>query len=104
MTLQFKTDRSINAGGFKAVTRFTYGANQGCGGLVNVTTGRREISSIDIDGNGKYQPDLNCHWTILGDDFNIIKLRFTSFNLEIRDNGTSFSQMGPMRSQDFGQL
>ena len=32
LTLQFKTDRSINAGGFRAISRFTYRESGGCGG------------------------------------------------------------------------
>ncbi|XP_023337929.1 cubilin [Eurytemora carolleeae] len=89
VTLQFKTDRTISYGGFRAVTRFTYGANQGCGGKVNTTTGRQEISSLDANADGLYEPNLNCHWTVVGEDFKNIKLRFTSFDLELRENGSN---------------
>ena len=88
LTLQFKTDRSINAGGFRAVSRFTYGESSGCGGLVNVTDGSKTISSLDIDNDGKYESDLNCHWTVVAPEAKIVKLRFTSFDLELRQNDT----------------
>ena len=35
-----------------------------------------------------YEPDLNCHWTVTGPPDKIIKMRFTSFNLEMRQNDT----------------
>ena len=37
---------------------------QGCGGNKDLsgdsTTG--EIRSLDADGDGLYEPELNCHW------------------------------------------
>ena len=35
-----------------------------------------------------YEPDLNCHWMVTGPPDKIIKMRFTSFNLEMRQNDT----------------
>ena len=81
MTLQVKTDRSVTAGGFRAVTRFTYGASRGCGGLVNLTGSSQTVTSLDADSDGSYEPDLNCHWTVVGPPDKIIKMRFTSFDL-----------------------
>ena len=52
MTLQFKTDRSVAAGGFRAVSRFTYGASRGCGGLVNITESSQTITSLDDNNDG----------------------------------------------------
>ena len=88
LTLQFKTDRSINAGGFRAISRFTYGESRGCGGLVNVTDGSKTITSLDSNSDGRYETDLNCHWTVVAPEAKIIKLRFTSFDLELRQNDT----------------
>ena len=88
LTLQFKTDHSISAGGFRAISRFTYGESSGCGGLVNVTDGSKTISSLDANSDGKYELDLNCHWTIVAPEDKIIKLRFTHFDLELRQNNT----------------
>ena len=53
LTLQFKTDSSIAHGGFRAVTRFTWGASRGCGGLVNVTEGSQTINSLDVNSDGR---------------------------------------------------
>ena len=36
LALQFRTDYSVAGGGFRAVTRFTYGERAGCGGLVRL--------------------------------------------------------------------
>ena len=69
------------ARGFRAVTRFTYGASRGCGGLVNLTEAGQTIASLDVDADGNYEPDLNCHWTVTAPPDKIIKMRFTSFNL-----------------------
>ena len=33
----------------QAVSRFTYGEEQGCGGLVNVTASRGQVTSLDLD-------------------------------------------------------
>ena len=38
-----------------------------------------------------YEPDLNCHWTVTGPPDKVIKMRFTSFNLERRQNDTHHS-------------
>ena len=48
-------------------------------------SGRQEISSIDVDSSGKYEPDLNCHWTVVGQDYGIIKLRSYFFFTSIYD-------------------
>ena len=29
----------------------------------------------------RYEPDLNCHWTVVGPRDKVIKMRFTSFDL-----------------------
>ena len=87
--LQFKTDSTINAGGFQAAVKFTYGPNQGCGGNIDISNiGQKDIHSVDIDGDGKYESDLNCHWLITAQQNKVIKMRFTSFDLEVRENGS----------------
>ena len=99
-------------GGFRAVARFTYGPeqgfklfklinysmlfntihiyelDQGCGGLVNLTEGRRTITSLDLNGDGNYEPELNCQWTLAAPPGKVVKLRFTQFQLEMRQNDT----------------
>ena len=81
LTLQFKTDGSRSYRGFRAVSRFTYGSSRGCGGLINITESSKSISSLDVDGDGQYEPDLNCHWTVVGPADKVVKMRFTSFDL-----------------------
>ena len=81
LTLQFKTDGSRSYRGFRAVSRFTYGSSRGCGGLINITESSKSISSLDVDGDGQYEPDLNCHWTVVGPSDKVVKMRFTSFDL-----------------------
>ena len=29
----------------------------------------------------RYEPDLNCHWTVVGPADKVIRMRFTSFDL-----------------------
>ena len=56
LTLQFKTDRSRSFRGFRAVSRFTFGASQGCGGLINMTdSASKTISSLDVSGDGRLE-------------------------------------------------
>ena len=81
LTLQFKTDRSGRGRGFRAVSRFTYGSGAGCGGLINITDTSKTISSLDVNSDGLYEPDLNCHWTVVGPADKVVKMRFTSFDL-----------------------
>ena len=83
-----RTDGSVTSGGFRAVARFTYGPEQGCGGLVNLTEGRRTITSLDLDNDGNYDPELNCQWTVAAPAGKVVKLRFTQFQLEMRQNDT----------------
>ena len=43
---------------------------------------------MDSDNDGSYESDLNCHWLITAGQSKSIKLRFTSFDIETRDNGS----------------
>jgi len=40
------------------------------------------VSSPDIVGNGRYVTDLDCSWTVITTDNNIINLQFTNFELD----------------------
>lgn len=56
------------------------GPQQGCGGYLTSSSGM--FGSPDIDMNGKYEPYLNCLWTIAVDPNKVISLSFTTFELE----------------------
>ena len=73
---------------FTAIARFTYGADQGCGGQVNVDSST-QIQSLDTDHDGNYEADLNCQWLLSGQAGKILKLTFTRFNVEREQNSTS---------------
>ena len=77
---------------FSAIARFTYGPAQGCGGRWDIRgEDTTEIQSHDEDGDGNYEPELNCQWVLLGDPGKVLKLTFTasSFNIERDSNATS---------------
>ncbi len=59
---------------------FVSGELQGCGGMLNGTTGR--FGSVDDDGDNKYEANLECVWQIVVPDNKVIKLHFESFNVE----------------------
>ncbi|XP_061178089.1 cubilin-like [Saccostrea echinata] len=83
MLVNFVTDPTVAYGGFRAGYWTTYGERQGCGGILNSTSGR--FGSVDIDRNGVYEAQ-NCKWTIIVGDNKIVNLRFESMDLEeVRD-------------------
>ncbi len=91
MTIQFRTDGSFSARGFRAYIRFSYGPLQGCGGNIDLTgdstTG--EIRSLDANRDGKYEPNLNCHWVVIGRDGKNVRMSFASqFAVERAVNDT----------------
>jgi hypothetical protein len=57
---------------------------QGCGGVINQTSGT--IQSLDYDGDGQYENSLDCRWTKMAAANSIIVLNFTAFNLEPGDS------------------
>ena len=57
--------------------------------IVYACLGRQEISSLDANADGLYEPNLNCHWTVVGEDFKNIKLRLIFFF----DNHPPFSPL-----------
>ncbi|KAL3836256.1 hypothetical protein ACJMK2_021695 [Sinanodonta woodiana] len=82
MIINFISDSSVTSKGFQAAYRQTYGIYQGCGGVLNQTSG--SISSIE--SNGSYANDLDCRWTIFVGDNKVVKL--TIRNMEIENHAT----------------
>ncbi|CAM9531973.1 unnamed protein product [Lampetra fluviatilis] len=80
MFLLFVTDASVTAGGWQAAYRTTLGPAQGCGGMLTGDTG--ELTSPDINGDGLYESDLDCRWTVSVEPNNLITLTFSAFELE----------------------
>ena len=58
----------------------TSGVSQGCGGLLNASSGT--IQSLDYDGDGQYENDLDCVWRIQAPENKVIKLTMGRFILE----------------------
>jgi hypothetical protein len=58
------------------------GEAQGCGGVLNSTTGR--ITT----GDGEYEPNLDCRWRIIVGDNKIVKL--TIEGMEIESHSTCY--------------
>ena len=74
---------------FSAIAKFTYGSPQGCGGRLDVVSSTT-IRSYDADRDGNYEPELNCQWVLLGSDpGKVLKMSFTTFNIERDANSTS---------------
>ena len=48
------------------------GAFQGCGGYLLTPTG--SFGSVDGDGDGLYENNLDCRWNIFGGDNKVIQL------------------------------
>ncbi len=77
---------------FSALVRFTYGANSGCGGVINLRTSSvnqgTTMRSLDADSDGHYEPNLNCQWLVAGRQGKNVRLRFTEFDVESAQNET----------------
>ena len=56
------------------------GPAQGCGGLLNGTSGR--FGSVDYDLDGAYEADLNCVWQIMVEENQVVKLHYENMVLE----------------------
>ncbi|XP_074652971.1 cubilin-like [Tubulanus polymorphus] len=80
MLVKFASDNSIVGEGFLARYTTTYGIHQGCGGLLNSTSG--SFQSIDSDGDGLYEPYLVCTWRIQTTPGKVVLLNFTDWELE----------------------
>nr|XP_039268068.1 cubilin-like [Styela clava] len=84
MTIELITDGATTEDGFMSTYRQMAGPLEGCGGTLTSATGN--FSSIDLDGNGNYDPSLNCLWIIQASVNEVITVSFSQFKLE---NGTS---------------
>ncbi|KAK2147338.1 hypothetical protein LSH36_558g01028 [Paralvinella palmiformis] len=84
MSVNFITDQSVARDGFNATWRTTFGPDQGCGGLLNSSTG--SFHSIDSNHDNLYEPNLMCVWQIVVPEDQLIKLHFDHFQLESRPN------------------
>ncbi|XP_065114614.1 cubilin [Paramisgurnus dabryanus] len=81
MFIQFKTDASVSNHGFNAEYR---SAEQGCGETLTEPTG-----SFTSPGHPTVYPHgANCTWYISLEPGNLIRLSFTTFNLEYHTNCT----------------
>ncbi|KAJ8276925.1 hypothetical protein GJAV_G00069430 [Gymnothorax javanicus] len=78
--LVFRTDSSVAALGWRATYSETLGPQQGCGGYLTTPTG--QFGSPDIDLDGRYEPRLDCLWTIAMATNKAVNLTFTTFELE----------------------
>ena len=47
-----------------------------------------QIKSYDADHDNNYEPNLNCQWLVVGEPGKVIKLTFTTFNIEQDQNNT----------------
>nr|KAG5692366.1 hypothetical protein BaRGS_007979 [Batillaria attramentaria] len=73
MYIQFWTDRSISAIGFKAYYR-----TEACGGVYTAQTGVVRTPTYP----NPYGHNSNCTWSITVNQTNIIALKFTAFQIE----------------------
>eukprot|EP00061_Rhincodon_typus_P014098 g40911.t1 len=79
-----------NATGLFEITSFQstaplLGLNQGCGGYLSNIRGN--ISSPDINFDGKYENNLDCVWRIFVPLNKVINMTFTAFQLEDPSEG-----------------
>ncbi|XP_060950209.1 cubilin [Limanda limanda] len=76
----FRTDASVNGIGWRATYSETLGAAQGCGGYLSMPLGM--FGSPDPNLDGRYEPRMDCLWTIEMPVNRAINLTFNSFQLE----------------------
>ncbi|CAB1449408.1 unnamed protein product [Pleuronectes platessa] len=76
----FRTDASLNGIGWRATYSETLGAAQGCGGYLSMPLGM--FGSPDPNLDGRYEPRMDCLWTIEMPVNRAINLTFNSFQLE----------------------
>ncbi|XP_047455679.1 cubilin [Mugil cephalus] len=80
MFIVFRTDASVSGVGWRAIYHETLGPEQGCGGFLSTPMGM--FGSPDPNLDGRYEPRLDCVWTIEAQVNQAINLTFTSFDLE----------------------
>uniref|UniRef100_A0A3Q1IYA9 Uncharacterized protein n=1 Tax=Anabas testudineus TaxID=64144 RepID=A0A3Q1IYA9_ANATE len=76
----FVTDSSVNGIGWRATYSQTLGPAQGCGGYLSMPMGM--FGSPDPNMDGRYEPNMDCLWTIEMPINKAINLTFMSFDLE----------------------
>ncbi|XP_046880031.1 cubilin [Hypomesus transpacificus] len=76
----FRTDASIHGLGWRATYRETLGEAQGCGGYLSMPMGM--FGSPDINMDGRYEPLLDCMWTISLPVNKQVNVTFSPFELE----------------------
>ena len=69
---------------------FNFSFLQGCGGrtYLDGSGDTKEIQSLDTDGNGRYENDLDCQWLVVGTEGLVMALTFTRFDVEDKTNAT----------------
>ncbi|XP_038578939.1 cubilin [Micropterus salmoides] len=78
--LVFRTDATVNGIGWRATYSETLGPAQGCGGYLSMVMGM--FGSPDPNLDGRYEPRMDCLWTIEMPVSRVINLTFNSFELE----------------------
>lgn len=78
--LLFSTDSTGDAEGWRASYSETLGPAQGCGGYLSMPMGM--LGSPDPNQDGRYEPRMDCTWTIEMPINRAINLSFSSFDLE----------------------
>ncbi|XP_045916959.1 cubilin [Micropterus dolomieu] len=78
--LVFRTDATVNGIGWRATYSETFGPAQGCGGYLSMLMGM--FGSPDPNLDGRYEPRMDCLWTIEMPVSRVINLTFNSFELE----------------------
>ncbi|XP_054478628.1 cubilin [Anoplopoma fimbria] len=76
----FRTDASVNGIGWRAVYSETLGPAQGCGGYLSMPMGM--FGSPDPNLDGRYEPRMDCLWTIEMPVNRAVNVTFNSFDLE----------------------
>ena len=84
--VQLRTDWSVSHGGFIAAVRFTSGADQGCGGVINLTaTTQQQLRAPDAAVNlrdGRIEGELDCQWLVVAQPAKVIRLQLTQIDME----------------------
>ncbi|XP_069122184.1 cubilin-like [Argopecten irradians] len=80
LLVNFISDYSVAGAGFTAGYRTGFGVNQGCGGVLNTTSG--SFGSIDTDGDGQYENSQNCVWTIIVESNQLVVLNIPIIGIE----------------------
>uniref|UniRef100_A0A3Q2TAZ9 Cubilin n=1 Tax=Fundulus heteroclitus TaxID=8078 RepID=A0A3Q2TAZ9_FUNHE len=76
----FRTDATVSSVGWRATYSQTLGPAQGCGGYLSMPMGM--LGSPDPNLDGRYEPRMNCVWTIEMPVNRAINLTFSFFDLE----------------------